>query len=132
MSENLDLVRSIYAAWERGDHSSTEWADPEIEWVPPDGLEDTTTGLAAMAERFRGWLSAWEDWHVTGDEYMDLDAERVFVSYHFTARGKASGVPVGERWSRGAQVFHIRDGKVSKLVQYNDRDRALADLALEE
>ena len=37
MSANLDLVRPIYAAWGRGDYSSTEWAHAEIEVVAVDG-----------------------------------------------------------------------------------------------
>ena len=71
MSENLDLVRSIYADWERGDFSHGEWADPEIEVVI-----------------------------------------------------------VSDRES--ADLFHIRDGQVTRLVMYYDTDRALADLGLEE
>ena len=34
---NVELVRSIFAAWERGDYSSAEWAHPEIELVVADG-----------------------------------------------------------------------------------------------
>lgn len=63
-SANVDLVRSIYARWERGDFSSAECADPEIEILTADGPEPSRgTGLSALARFMRVWLSAWEDFH---------------------------------------------------------------------
>jgi ketosteroid isomerase-like protein len=133
MSANLDLVRSIYAAWERGDFSSAEWADAEIEYMVPDGFPPGSwTGLAGMAEGFGNWLNAWEGLHVEADEYRELDGERVLVLDHASGRGRTSGLELGQMRTQGAKLFHVRDGKVFRLVAYLDRDRALADLGLKE
>ena len=37
MSENVDLVRSIFAQWELGEYGSVEWAHREIDFVVADG-----------------------------------------------------------------------------------------------
>jgi ketosteroid isomerase-like protein len=132
-SANLDLVRSIYADWERGDYSHGEWAHPEIEYVYVGGpTPGNWKGLAGMAEGFREWFSAWEGVITRVDEYRALDAERVLVLQGFTGgRGKRSGLELAEMATGGAGLFHVRDGKVTRLAMWWDRDRALADLGLE-
>jgi ketosteroid isomerase-like protein len=134
MSENLDLVRSIYADWERGDFSVDRWADPKIEyarlgWGPDDGV---STGLDGMASVFRSWLGAWRGWKLVAEDYLEVDRERVLVPYHFTGRGKKSGMEVGQLRTVGAHVLQMRDGMVARLTVYADRDRAFADLGLKE
>jgi ketosteroid isomerase-like protein len=130
-SANLELVRSIVAAFERGDFSSAEWAHPEIEYVHADGpAPGNWRGLAGMAEAWRGFLDAWEEWSSEADEYLELDGERVLVLVHISGRGKTSGLEVGQMRAKGAGLFHVRDGKVTRLVVYFNRERALADLGL--
>jgi ketosteroid isomerase-like protein len=132
MSENLDLVRSIYADWERGDWSSAEWADPDVELVYADGpFPGRWTGLPNMAPGLREVLSAWEDFRVAVDEDRQIDDERVLVLFRFAGRGKTSGLDVGRLDAQGAYLFHLRAGKVTNIVVYWDRDRALTDLGLE-
>jgi hypothetical protein len=106
-SANVDLVRSIFAAWERGDWSSAEWADPEVQLVHADGpAPGCWTGLAGMAEGLRGWLGAWQDFRVRAEEYCELDDERVLVLCHVGGRGKRSGLELGQVGAKGAHIFH--------------------------
>lgn len=130
-SANLDLVRSIYAGWGRGDFSSADWAHPEIEYVIADGpARGSWTGLAGMAEGFRSWASAWEEFRGEADEFRELDDERVLVFVHYSGRGKTSGLELEQMRPMGAHLFHIQDGKVTRYVAYFDRERALADLGI--
>src|SRR6476646_3973167 len=133
MSENLDLMRSIYAAWERGDFGSGDWANPQIEFAFIGGIEPTTgNGLAAMGDVMRAVLIDLDVYRVEAEDFRELDGDRVVVLSRATGRGKTSGLDLGQMSTAGASLFHIRDGKVIKLVNYWDRKRALADLGLEE
>ena len=132
MSANLDLVRSICAAWERGDYSSVEWEHPEINFVIADGpAPGSWTGVAGITEGWGGFLSAWEGFHAQMDEYRELDGERVLVLGRFGGRGKTSGIDLGQTGSQVATLFHIRGGQVTRLEISFDR-RAIADVGLEE
>jgi hypothetical protein len=54
----------------------------------------------------------------------------VLVLQHYSARGRTSGVEVGPLMARGANLFHVRGGKVTRLVCYFEREQALAELGL--
>jgi hypothetical protein len=132
MSENLDLVRSIIADWERGDFTSAKWADDKIQFVLPDGPDPGSwTGIAAMGEAWGRRISAAESFRIEAEEFRELDDERVLVLTPVSGRSK-TGLDLGQMSRKGATLFHISNGKVTRLVPYFDRDRALADLGLAE
>ena len=127
------MVRSICTAWDQGDFTTVAWAHPEIEFVLTGGPADGSwTGIAGMAEGWRAWLGAWEDFRAEPDEYRALDGERVLALLRGSARGKTSGVELGRVRTKAAALFHVRGDTVTRLVVYFDRERALADLGLSE
>jgi ketosteroid isomerase-like protein len=133
MSANLDLVLSLFADWERGDFSRIDWADPDIEFATPEGLDAPSAqrGRRAMADVWRTTMAAWDNLSVTADEYRELDDERIIVLHRFRARGTMSGLQVDEGLTKGALLFALRRGRVRRLVVYLRRDSAFADLGLE-
>jgi ketosteroid isomerase-like protein len=133
VSENLDLVRSILASWERGEFRfSAEW-HPDIEFVVADGPEPGRwVGRTGMEEGARAILSPFENARIDAEEFRELDAERILVFVNNSGRGRTSGLQIEHTHVKAADVFHLHCGKVTRLVAYWDRDRALADLGLEE
>ena len=131
--ENLELVRSISAAHERGDYGSAEWAHPDIEYVIVGGLTPGSwKGRAAMA-RAAGELFSTSDEHRTVvEEVRPLDGERVLVLCHTSGRFKASGIELDAAQRQVAELYQVRDGKVIRHVVYFDRADAFAELGLEE
>jgi ketosteroid isomerase-like protein len=130
MSANLELVRSIFVEWERGEfRARPNWADPSIEFVVPDGPEPSTRTGVAAAPGVEAFVKLWEHLRFDGEEYREMDDGSVLVVCRMRGRGIGSGVEVDQR---RASLFHIRDGKVIRLALYWDRDRALADLGLAE
>ena len=131
MSSNLEFVKSIFAAWERGDWSSAEWADPEIEFEMIGGLNaGKWKGREQMAEAWATMLRAWEDLRAVADDFQEVDDERVLVLLRNEGRGKGSGIDIGRISVKAANVFTVRDGNVTRLALYWERDRAIADLDL--
>ena len=130
-SQNVELVRSICTAWARGEFGGVEWAHPEIEYVqagqgPAPG---TWTGVAGMAEGWRDFMEAWKDFRIDVDEYRELDQERVLAFVYLSGHGKTSGLEFRRR--PAVSLFHVRGGKVTRLVNYADVESAIADLGLE-
>ena len=126
--ENLELARSIFARWERGDYETTDWAAPEIDFSSPGGLSDEVFhGLDAMERAWADWLGQFEEFSAEATDYLE-SGDQVVVLNRFGGRGKGSGVPMDEQ---GATRFRFRDGKVVELAIYVDPRRALRDAGLE-
>jgi ketosteroid isomerase-like protein len=81
-------------------------------------------------EVFRDIESTADDYRRVVEEYRELDDERFLSVHRRSGRFKTSGIELTEVGGTGAAVWHIRDGKVTRIVGYWDCDRAFADLGL--
>ena len=104
MSANVDLERSVFADWERGDFSRLIGLIP-IELASPEGIDSGSwRGRGEVRAAWRDTLAAWDNLSVTAEEYDELDEERILVLHRFSARGKLSGLEVGEVLTGGGPV----------------------------
>ena len=83
-----------------------------------------------MTKAWSDVLDVWLDYRAVAEGYRELNDGSVLVATAFSARGRTSNIEVRQVLARGASVLHLRDGKVTKLVLYFNREHALADLGL--
>jgi hypothetical protein len=92
-SANLELVKAICEARERGEYESADWADPAIEYVFMDGPNPAVwKGREELARGTRDFLAASTGFHLEIRGYRELDDERVLLLMRFGGTGKGSGV----------------------------------------
>jgi ketosteroid isomerase-like protein len=137
VSENLDLVRSIYSKTECGDYAfidrESELAAlfaPDFEWHTRENLPDAGSrkGHEGLARLRREWAEAFDDLHLDADELIDAGESVVAVARICGCmRGSGHQVEVEE-----TQVWKLRDGKVTEVRAYLTRAEALRALGLEE
>jgi ketosteroid isomerase-like protein len=122
MSEqNVEIVRRLYELWARGDFTSGDDFDPDIEFEMADWPHQTrVTGIEAMSKTWRSTLSAFADFRAAPTEFIAV-GDNVLVLNRVEASGKESGAGVG---ADVASVFTLRDGKVVRLALYWDVDGA--------
>jgi ketosteroid isomerase-like protein len=116
MSENSELLRAGYDAWNRDDCQA--W----LELLDPD-LEIRTSGVFPdLAPVYRGrrraekfWQQMREPWQAFRIEVekMEERGDCVAAAIRFRARGVDSGVEVDMRWGH---AIRVRDGLATEFV----------------
>jgi len=124
VSENLALVQQFVDAFNRRDVDwMAERATPDAEldeWPTAPGAA-SYRGPDGVREAMNNWFEVWEWMKVEVVDVMEVD-DRVLVTLDQRAKGKGSEAEVE---IRSHNVYTIRDGKVSRMQLFTERQAAL-------
>jgi len=117
---NAAVVRKMGEAMMSDDPQvSAAFLADDVEWHEI-GRAEPIRGKAALADRFMG--SVPPDWKITGLEIHDIIAN----DDHTVALGTATATRGGKTLTyRTAEIYHIRDGKVTARWSFSDDTAAI-------
>jgi ketosteroid isomerase-like protein len=131
MTENEQLIRQGYDAWNQGDWTRMEaLLAPDFEVDATDRVlnPDHYEGIEGFRRLAGEMAEVWDSWEIEPLEFVE-NGDLVFVAHTVRARGKGSGIEVGQiYWS----VWTLRNGKGARLALYVDRERALSAAGVSE
>ena len=127
--ENLEIVLDGYARYNAGERTPQLWfrhPDAEYHVARDDPDSAVHRGIDAIRRQFASWEEAYPDLRV---EVLDARAngDQVFLWVRFVGHGAISGIPLEMEL---AHLYTMRDAKAAKVVEYMDRDEALAAVGL--
>jgi uncharacterized protein len=125
--ENVELVRRILEAWNRGDlDAAAAELDTDVVWTWPKNVPEagTHTGRDEVMRRLEEFLEAWNGLTITIERLVDAD-DRVVALVRYSGMGQESGIEVSSR-STDAQVWTVRDGSVVSVELYGGSSDASA------
>jgi ketosteroid isomerase-like protein len=120
--ENVEIVGrafayEIYGLGDRAD--AEELFDPNV--VLNATEESPYYGPDGMRDDWERWASAWVELRVTVEEIIDAGDQVILVAHH-QGRARGSGINVDARLY---EVYTLREGKVSRVDEYTEREQAL-------
>jgi ketosteroid isomerase-like protein len=123
--ENVELVRSVYDGWARGDVAKAlEGLDASIVWEAIADAPDAGTyrGHAGVRRYMEDWLG---DFDIVSMDFKEVITceDRLVVTQCARARGKGSGVETELHY---AAAYRFRGGKVVEIQEFRTKEEALA------
>jgi ketosteroid isomerase-like protein len=131
--ENVEIVRSAFAAADRGDMEGVlRLCDEDIVITQPTelpGAPPEQHGHRGVMEAFAIWPEQWDDYRIEILRIAPAPGGKVFVTTRTSGRGKQSGVEVEMDFSF---VFTLRDAKISEWRLFVQEGQALEAAGLSE
>ena len=129
--QNVEVVRQAWEAWVRGDLPGlARLCDPEIIWDtshfhhwPESGYH----GLEEVEGFLHEWLAIWDEYAVDVEDVIAVPDGRVVSLVLQRGKGHGSGLAMEMEW---ALIATLRNGKLIRMDNYEDRAEALAALGL--
>ena len=129
---NMEIAERALDAFSQRDFDAlAELTTPDFEFSP--GIVGAVDGSSFRGrEEFEAYFGelhdTWEEVRLLAEESRDF-GDVVLVFVRVEARGRGSGIPVS---ARQVLAYDFRDGRISRLRAYLDRDEALRATGLSD
>jgi ketosteroid isomerase-like protein len=130
--ENVEIVRTMWAAWGRGDFPTARgmfaedsvWDDTRFR---PDGA--VHHGLGALDVVSSTWRQTWERYSIEAERVLDAGDEEVAVVVRDRGEGRGGGVAVTNHWG---VVMTVRDRRIVHTKVYPTPEQVLEAAGLRQ